>query len=79
MMFSCTQCTGKFTVEDISAGIFFISTSTCFNCYKKMYKSKVKCFGKKDMYNSSNITCQECPDERICRVYVKHKNEFKNT
>lgn len=76
-MFPCIQCSQRFTVEDIKSGLFFISTSTCLGCYKNMSKSRISCFGKEKMYDNNIIACQECPDERICRIYIHHKEQFK--
>jgi hypothetical protein len=75
-MFACTLCAERFTVDDVKQGKYFISTNTCLACYQKMYKSKLRCFGKDKMFDPSTIACSECPDERICRTYIKHRKEF---
>ena len=76
-LFSCTRCENRFNLEDVKEGKYFVTTSTCLDCYKQMAKSRVWCFGKKKLYNSNGIVCQECPDEKICRSYINYKGEFK--
>jgi hypothetical protein len=75
-MFACTQCIERYTVEDVKEGRFFPSTSTCLSCYQKMAKSKVRCFGKEKMFDLKQLACQECPDSRICRTFLRHKEQF---
>jgi hypothetical protein len=76
-MFACIECANKYTVEDIKKGLYFISTSTCLDCYFQLAHSRVRCFGKKNKYDPKVIACQECSDERLCRTYIKHKDQFK--
>ena len=77
-MFTCISCTEKYTEEDVKAGKYSPSTSTCVHCYKRMSKSKVSCFAKEELYDISTIACgQECMDSIICRSFIKHKEEYK--
>lgn len=75
-MFECVVCSNRYTLDDVQEGNFIPSTSVCLTCYQVLYKNKSSCFGS-DLYNASELVCQECPDKRICRGFVKHIKEFK--
>lgn len=75
-MFECVLCAGRYTLVDVEDGQFFPSTRVCLRCYIKMYKNKTNCFGDKEKYNMKELPCQECPDNRLCRSFVKYRKEF---
>jgi NAD-dependent SIR2 family protein deacetylase len=76
-MFECVQCGDRYILEDVEHGRFFPVPSVCLDCYKKMFKSTLTCFGDKERYNMRLAPCQECPDSRVCRVFVFHRKEFR--
>jgi len=72
-MFSCILCSVRYTVEDVKNGLYFPFTSICLSCYTVRYKSKQLCFGNKRKYDGDSIACgMECPDERMCRLFIRH-------
>jgi hypothetical protein len=73
-MFICILCPSRFTVDDIKAGQYFPSTGICLPCYKSMAANPVLCFGDKIKYDTRTIACQQCPDERICKTFIKRRN-----
>lgn len=74
-IFVCVSCSEQYSKEDVKHGLYFPSTSTCLDCYNRMQKSKTTCFGKKDKYDRMTIACRdECPDRKICKVFIKLKN-----
>ena len=76
-MFACTLCPERYTEDDVKQGRYFPSTGVCVVCYKRMHKSKLRCFGKEKMYDSNTIICGTiCPDSVICRAFINHKKEF---
>jgi len=77
-MFICSQCTNKFTLDDVKAGNYFPSTGVCAGCYGKTAKNKSRCFGKKKKYDPSSIACGiECQDEKICKAFIRHIKQFQ--
>lgn len=77
MLFSCSSCNNRFSVDDVKKGNFFPSTGKCSNCYLKLAKNKSQCFGKKKKYNASSVACGiECPDSTVCKSFVYHIKEY---
>jgi len=80
LLFSCVDCPERFALSDVENGKYFPSTGMCISCYRKRFKNRSLCFGKKSMYDPNTIACgEECPDRRICKGFVKHRKEFTKT
>jgi hypothetical protein len=88
----CTECSEKFSEDDIDHGRFYPSTMTCKSCYQKLQgqSAKVSCFGKITKvkhgktivygYDPKAPECsKECPDRKICRAFVKVRTDEKAT
>lgn len=76
-MFICSQCPKMFSVEDVKNGDYFPSTGICAECYKKMAKTKLRCFGKKKMYDPKSLACGLiCEDEKICKAFIRYRTQF---
>lgn len=77
----CTLCYSKFTLADIEAGKYFVSTNVCAGCYRKAVHSpySVTCFGKPTTskgygFNPKALACKRlCPDRAICEGVVLKK------
>jgi hypothetical protein len=73
-MFSCLICNSRYELEDVKAGLYFVSTGVCLTCYRKLAKSDNTCFGK--LYRARALPCKsECPDRVVCRVFTHHPND----
>lgn len=71
-MFICVLCPEIFTLEDIKAGEYFPSTGVCFSCYKSLAKNSLLCFGDRLKYDLRVLACQQCPDQSICKAFIRH-------
>ena len=74
-MFYCVMCGESFTVEDVKDGAYFPSTGGCLACYQKMAKSSITCFGDAKLYDRKALGCKECPDKRLCVIFVQHPHD----
>lgn len=77
-MFICVLCPKEFTEQDVKEGTYFPSTGVCLECYNRLNKSRLSCFGDKDKYDIRTVACQQCPDSRLCKRFVKHRKDFAN-
>lgn len=75
-MFACAQCSNNFTPTDVAAGMYYSSTGICLSCYQLSAKNVALCFGKKEMYDQRTIACQQCPDNKICKVFIRHRKHM---
>lgn len=68
----CLLCGGKFSLNDVSSGVYFSGTGVCLGCYKSLKKDESKCFGKVDLYDKETQECGIfCPDRKICKAFVE--------
>lgn len=70
-IFECILCQQRFSVGDIKAQLYYVSTGVCSSCYDKGLEAKnqIWCFGDFDArrYNECRAIC---PDRKICREYT---------
>lgn len=68
----CLICDEKFSISDIEKGTYISVTGICKECYKKMWKSELTCFGKASKYEKETQECGSlCPDREVCRSFVE--------
>lgn len=79
-MLACVMCGERYNVDDVAKGRYFASTGACLLCYQKLYRSDLNCFGDRKVYDKRSVACRsECPDSRICRVFIKHPHDSMRT
>lgn len=72
-LFKCLFCTETFSTADVREGLYFPSTGICLECYWNLSRGAT-CFGKKSRFDLTTNECgHECPDRKICRVFVEYR------
>lgn len=81
----CSRCGQEYIDEDIYAGLYWLETLTCMECYARLQQlpTDISCFGKPTItgagkrrlaYDPEAPECREvCPDRNICLFVLSGK------
>ena len=80
-LLECVQCAGRFSLESIRSGRFFVGPITCRTCFRELQNSPDSCFGKEktntqEGFSAEDAECRlHCIDRVVCAQIVKENKK----